>query len=88
MVLAVNVGVVNTAPTNATLVKVALVYQVNTGFVTVVLLAVNTAADPPQTFVEPFTTISVATAIGLTLMVTAAAFAALFSHLLVPLTVT
>ena len=55
-VLAVNAGVVNTAPTNATSVKVALVYQVNTGLVTVVLLAVNTAADPPQTFVEPFTT--------------------------------
>lgn len=88
MVLAVNVGVVKTAPTKATSVKVALVYQVNTGLVTVVLLAVNTAADPPQIFVEPFTIISVATAIGLTLMVTVAAFAALFSHLLFPLTVT
>ena len=88
MVFAVNVGVVNTAPTKATLVKVALVYQVNTGLVTVVLLAVSTAADPPQIFVDPFTTISLATAIGLTLMVTVAAFTAELSHLLVPLTVT
>ncbi|MNQ75616.1 hypothetical protein D3C85_904190 [compost metagenome] len=83
-----NTGDTNTGPVNTTVVKVASLYQVNTGLVTVVLVAAKVAAVFAQTEVEPFTVISVATAIGLTVTVTALAFAALFSHLLAPLTVT
>ena len=86
--LAVNTGVVKTLPTNATDVKAASLYQVNTGLVTVVLLAVNTAATFPQIDLDPFTDTSACTAREFTTIVTGLAFAAEFSHLLLPLTVT
>ena len=86
--MAFNTGVVNTLPVNTTDVKAASLYQVNTGLVTVVLLAVNTVATLPQIDLNPFTVISACTARGLMIMVTGFAPAAVFSHLLVPLTVT
>ena len=88
MVLAVNTGVVNTLPTNATDVKAASLYQVNTGLVTVVLFAVNTAATFPQIDVDPVTVISVCIALGFTTTVFGFAVTAVFPHLFVPLTVT
>ncbi|MNL72127.1 hypothetical protein D3C87_1973880 [compost metagenome] len=73
----------------ATVVKAASLYQVNTGLVTVVLLATNLAEFPEQNGASaPATLISVANAGGLTVTVTALAVAAVFSHLLDPLTVT
>ena len=88
MVLAVKTGVVNVAPTDATLVKAASLYQVNTGLVTVVLLAVKIVLALLQTEVVPLATISLATALGFTVTVTAFALADVFSHLLLPFTVT
>ena len=38
----------NVAPTNATEVKAASLYQVNTGLVTVVVVATNAADEPAQ----------------------------------------
>ena len=88
MVFAVNTGVVNTLPTKATDVKAASLYQVNTGLVTVVLLAVNTAATFPQIDLDPVTVTSACTALGFTTTVIGFAVTAVFSHLFVPLTVT
>ena len=78
----------NDGPTKATVVKAASVYQVNTGLVTVVLDAVNVVPEPLHIDVVPVVVRSLATAIGFTVIVTALALAAVFSHLLLPLTVT
>ena len=88
MVLADNTGVVNTAPVNTTLLSAASLYQVNTGLVTVVLDAVNVVPEPLHIDVVPVVVISLANAIGFTIIVTGLALAAVFSHLLLPLTVT
>ena len=68
--LAVKAGVTKTAPEKATFVKAASLYQVNTGFVTVVELAVNTAEEAAQAFVFPLMITSVVVARGLTFTVT------------------
>ena len=79
----------NTGPVNTAVVSAASLYQVNTGLVTVVLLAVNFAEVPEQKGTSaPLTAMSEASAGGLTVTVTTLAFAVVFSHLLSPLTVT
>ena len=88
MVLLVNAGVVNEAPVNTTVESAALLYQVNTGLITVVLVAVSVVVPLVQIVVEPDTATSVDTALGLTITVTVLALAELFSHLLAPFTVT
>ena len=88
MVLEVNTGVVNEAPVNTTLVSAASLYQVNTGLIIVVLEAVNVVPEPLHIDVVPVVVISLATALGFTIIVTALALAAVFSHLLLPFTVT
>ena len=74
------------APVDIAVVSAASLYQVNTGLVTVVLVAVSVAALPEQT-VALFAVMSDASAEGLTVTVTALAVAGVFSHLLLPLTV-
>ena len=86
--MADNTGVVNTAPVNTTLLSAASLYQVNTGLVTVVLDAVKVVPEPLHIDVVPVVVISLATAIGFTMIVTGLALAAAFSHLLLPFTVT
>ena len=76
----------NEAPVKTTVVSAASLYQVNTGLVTVVLLAVSVAELPEHTVALP-AVISEASAEGLTFTVTNLAFTAVFSHLLVPFTV-
>ena len=88
--MVVNTGVVNTEPVNTTVFKggIAVPGKYWVGYRCAGCSQCCCCAFA-QTDVEPFTVISVAaTATGLTLMVTATAFAAVFSHLLVPLTVT
>ncbi|MNI31578.1 hypothetical protein D3C85_754720 [compost metagenome] len=63
-------GVLNTAPTLTTCVKAASLYQVNTGLVTVVLAAVNTAVPEAHNEVVPVTVTSAAVADGLTVIET------------------
>ena len=77
----------NVAPTNATEVKAASLYQVNTGLVTVVLVATN-AADEPAQIEASLAVTSLALATVVTIIATAFALAAEFSHLLSPFTVT
>ena len=77
----------NVAPTNATEVKAASLYQVNTGLVTVVLVATN-AADEPAQIEASLAVTSLALATGVTVTIIALPFPAAFSHLLSPLTVT
>ena len=74
---------------NTALVNAASLYQVNTGFVTVVVVAVSLAVVPAQIgSLAPATLMSEATAGGFTVKVTTLAVAAVFSHLFDPLTVT
>ena len=82
-----NDGVLNVAPTKATDVSVASVYQVNIGLVTVVVLATN-AAEVPWQMLASFAETSATLAIGVTVSATAKAPPDAFSHLLSPLTVT
>ena len=83
----VNAGVLKVAPVNTGVVKAASLYHVNTGLVTVVVLATKLADEPAQIVASAAIT-SVAEATGLTTTFTDLAVAALFSHLLSPLTVT
>ncbi|MNR00424.1 hypothetical protein D3C85_1161950 [compost metagenome] len=79
----------NTGPVKATSVRSASLYQVNTGLVTVVLLAVNLAFVPAQNGVLfPAIAISAAVAGGFTVIVTTLALAGSLGHLLSPLTLT
>ena len=84
----VKFGVVNIGPVNATLVSDASLYQVNTGLVTVVELALITAVPDPQMVAGVDKVISACTAAVFTFTVTTLAVMAEFSHLLSPLTVT
>ena len=79
-------GVVNEAPVKTAVVNAASLYQVNTGLVTVVLLAVSTT-EPPEHTEALFAVMSEANALLVTFTVTTFAFAEVFSHLLLPLTV-
>ncbi len=88
MVVVVNTGVVNIGPVKATLVNEASLYQVNTGLVTVVELALITAVPDPHTKLGVDKVISAAVAAWFTLTVTTLAVIPEFSHLLSPLTVT
>ena len=83
----VNAGVLKVAPVNTGIVKAASLYQVNTGLVTVVVLAAKPADEPAQMLASAAVT-SVTEATGLTTTFTDLAVATLFSHLLSPLTVT
>ena len=85
--MAVRTGVLKLAPTKATEVKAASLYQVNVGLLTVVVAAVNVALDPAQ-IVASVAVTSPAPAIGVTVSATAKALPEAFSHLLSPLTVT
>ncbi|MNQ87404.1 hypothetical protein D3C85_1026260 [compost metagenome] len=79
----------NTGPVNTAFVKAASLYQVNTGLVTVVLLAVNFAFVPAQNGASlPVMATSAAVAGGFTVIVTTLALAGSLGHLLSPLTVT
>ena len=83
----VKTGVLKVAPTKATEVKAASLYQVKIGLVTVVVAAVNVVLDPVQ-IVASVAVTSPAPAIGVTVSTTAKALPEAFSHLLSPLTVT
>ena len=83
----VKTGVLKVAPTKATEVKAASLYQVKVGLVTVVVVATK-AAEVPAQIVASFTATSPAPAIGVTVSTTAKALPEAFSHLLSPLTVT
>ena len=85
--VAVNTGVVNIGPVKATLVNEASLYQVNTGLVTVVELALIVAVPEPQITVGFDSVISAAVATSFTVTVTTFAVDAELSHLLSPLTV-
>ena len=85
--LVVKFGVVKIGPTKATLVNEASLYQVNTGFVTVVELALIVAAPEPQMIAGLETVISAAVATSFTVTVTTLAADAELSHLLLPFTV-
>ncbi|MNX43347.1 hypothetical protein D3C86_737910 [compost metagenome] len=87
MVVAVKPFTVKVGPVNTTLVSEASLYQVNTGWVTVVLEAINITVVPEQ-IRALLTAISAAVANSLTVTVTTLALAGKFSHLLSPLTVT
>ncbi|MNQ75617.1 hypothetical protein D3C85_904200 [compost metagenome] len=84
----VKFGVVNIGPLNATLVSEASLYQVNTGLVTVVELALITTEPEPHTLAGVDKVISAAVAPAFTVTVTTLAVIFEFSHLLSPLTVT
>ncbi|MNI31579.1 hypothetical protein D3C87_1346990 [compost metagenome] len=86
--VALSAGVTKLAPVFTTVVKAASLYQVNTGLVTVVLVAVKVTVEPPQMVLVPVKLISVGPATGLTVTVTSFALPGLFAHLFVPLTVT
>ncbi|MNL42504.1 hypothetical protein D3C87_1649630 [compost metagenome] len=75
------------APVKATSVKAGSRYQVNTGLVTVVLLALSTAGIPAQ-MVLSAAMMSVTTALRVTVTVTTLAVVISLAQALVPLTVT
>ncbi|MNL25810.1 hypothetical protein D3C87_1473040 [compost metagenome] len=77
----------NEAALTARSVKLASRYQLNTGFVTVVLPAVNITAVPVQVFLSA-ASISAAVAFLLTVTVTTLAEATSFAQASLPLTVT
>ena len=83
----VKTGVLKVAPTKATEVKAASLYQVKIGLVTVEVTAVNVALDPAQ-IVASVAVTSPVPATGLTVSAIAKALPEAFSHLLSPLTVT
>ena len=87
MVVVLKAGVVKIGPTNATLVNEASLYQVNTGLVTVVELALIVAVPDPQITAGFDSVISAAVATSFTVTVTTFAVDAELSHLLSPLTV-
>ena len=80
----VKTGVLKVAPTKATEVKAASLYQVKIGLVTIEVTAVNNALDPAQ-IVASVAATSPAPAIGVTVSPTARALPEAFSHLLSPL---
>ena len=82
--LVVKSGVVKIGPTKATLVNEASLYQVTTGFVTVVELALIVAVPEPQMIAGLETVISAAVATSFTVTVTTLAADAELSHLLLP----
>ena len=83
----VKTGVLKVAPTKATEVKAASLYQVKVGLVTVVELALMVAVPEPQIKVGADKVISAAVAASFTFTVITLALAAELSHLLSPFTV-
>ena len=82
--LVVKTGVVKFGPTKAILVNEASLYQVNTGRVTVVELALIVAIPEPQTKAGADKVRSAAVAASFTVTVITLALAAELSHLLSP----
>ena len=85
--LAVSNGVLKIGPTKATLVNEASLYQVNTGLITLVELALMVAFPEPHITAGSDKVISAAVAASFTFTVIILAVAAELSHLLSPLIV-